>query len=159
MARKAGRKPARGGVDNLICIAAAAESLSAELPAVADHISIVLPWSRLLATVAQPVLQDLRAIAALGREGATLDVVFSYAPDIDLGAGLQLPAIDRHHVDVTLPAAYRDANLRVRSIAPVFAQSLKEFPSTWMGRLAHGRAREFWRIRGVVDAAETRLAS
>lgn len=56
---------ASGGASILLCLAGAAEGLSEELPGVADRISVILPWGRLLRSVAQPDLADLRGIAAL----------------------------------------------------------------------------------------------
>lgn len=78
IAWRAGRKPARGGVPNLICIAEPLDALAAELPAVADRISVILPWGTLLTAVGAPQLDSLRQIAHLCLLGARLEIVLSY---------------------------------------------------------------------------------
>jgi 16S rRNA (adenine(1408)-N(1))-methyltransferase len=151
IARQAGRKPSRGGVSNLLCIAEAAEALGQQLPGVADQVSVILPWGRLLRTVAEPNLEDLRNIVALGQTGATFEVLFSYDPCIDgqgrgpLGTG----GLDEKHVKDKLPAAYELVGLAVKEVKRVSLNELKTYATTWAKRLAHGRAREVWRIKAV----------
>src|SRR5260370_14965427 len=62
---KAGRKPARGGISNLICIAEPLDVLAAELGAVADRVTRILPWAILLRAVAAPAGNSLRSIPGL----------------------------------------------------------------------------------------------
>jgi 16S rRNA (adenine(1408)-N(1))-methyltransferase len=152
VARQAGRKPSRGGVSNLICIAASAEDVSAEIPCLADSITVVLPWARLLRVVAEPIGPDLGSIAALGRTGATFETLFSYDAAVDGRARSNL-AVDltEHHVTQVLPAAYRSAGLCRVETARMTRAMLKAYPTTWVGRLAFGRARSFWRIKAHIE--------
>lgn len=151
IARQAGRKASRGGVPNLLCIAEAAEVVGQALPGAADRVSVILPWGRLLRSVAEPNLADLRAIAALGQPGADFEVVFSYDPQIDGQGGGPLGAggLDANHVQDKLPMAYRLAGLTVQEVNRLDMAELKAYATTWANRLAYGRAREVWRIRAV----------
>jgi hypothetical protein len=150
-ARHAARKTSRGGVSNLICIAGPAEELSGVLPGLADRITVLLPWSRLLRAVAEPLTQDLLRLAAIGRPGAEIETVFSYAPAID-GHAAAHPGVvlDERHVRGTLPAAWRAAGLEVTGVDAITRDALKAYPTTWAGRLAFGRDRTFWRLRARV---------
>ena len=73
---KAGRKPVRGVVPNLVCIAEPLQILATELGAVADRMTVILPWAELLHVVAAPDLPALRNIAALCLPGAGIEIVF-----------------------------------------------------------------------------------
>ena len=149
MARQASRKASQGGVSNLLCLAEAAERLGQALPGLADQVSVILPWGRLLATVAEPNLEDLRHLAALGQVGASFEVLFSYDRRVD-GAGLlDLGGLNEAHVRDTLPLAYALAGLAVQAVERVSMAELKSYSTTWAKRLAYGRAREVWRIRAV----------
>jgi 16S rRNA (adenine(1408)-N(1))-methyltransferase len=148
IARQAGRKASRGGVSNLLCLAAAAETLACELPGVADQLSIILPWGRLLRSVAQPDLDDLRHIAALGRAKATIEIVFSYDAGVDAQSGGLLGglSLDEDQVHCNLPSAYRQAGLDLIDIKPLPLADLRAYPTTWAKRLAFGRPRQVWRL-------------
>ena len=64
---KATRKPAKGGLPNVMFIQAAVEDLPEELDGVADEIHVHFPWGSLLAAVLRGdarVLAGLRRIAA-----------------------------------------------------------------------------------------------
>ena len=64
---KATRKPAKGGLPNVLFVQAAIENLPEELNAAADEIHIHFPWGSLLRAVArgdENVLESLRRICA-----------------------------------------------------------------------------------------------
>ncbi len=145
------RKPSRGGVPNLLCLAEAAEALSRELPGVADRISVILPWGRLLRSVAQPDLADLRSIAALCQPEATIEIVFSYDPCVDAQKGGPLPklVVDEAHVVKELPRLYRLAGLDVTGVQRLPLADLKSYSTTWARRLSFGREREVWRVTAI----------
>lgn len=150
IARQAARKPGKGGVPNLLCLAEAAEALGQALPGVADRVSVILPWGRLLAAVAEPNFDDLRQIAALGQPGAEFELLFSYDRRVDgAGGALSRDGLDAAHVREQLPPRYAEAGLTVQRVEPVAMAELKNYGTTWAKRLAYGRPREVWRIRAV----------
>ena len=83
---KAGCKPRRGGISNLICIAEPMDVLAPELGAVADRVTVILPWGSLLRSVAAPDIDSLRHIAGLSVPGAAIEIVFSYDKERDARA-------------------------------------------------------------------------
>jgi 16S rRNA (adenine(1408)-N(1))-methyltransferase len=148
-ASKAARKPARGGVPNLICLAERAETLADELGAVASRMTVILPWSSLLRTVAMPDTDSLRKLSAVCLSGASFEIVFSYDGSRDAGrnAPLAFAAIDEYHVS-SLAVLYQEAGLNVDGIQRISLDELKEYDTTWANRLGFGCPREVWRIRG-----------
>lgn len=71
---RAGRKPARGGVANAWFLHASVEALPAGLERLADYITLLYPWGRLLDGMLQPDLAVIRPIALLGKPGADVTV-------------------------------------------------------------------------------------
>ena len=150
IAWKAGRKSARGGVPNLICIAEPLDLLSAELGPVAERITIILPWGSLLRAVAQPEINSLRQIAQLSLPQAAVEIVFSYDErrDARRPAPLDSGILNEEHIS-RLPEFYEQAGLRIEVVQRLPQQELAAYETTWAGRLAFGRAREVWRVRGI----------
>jgi hypothetical protein len=137
---RASRRDARGGAPNLVCVAADACTLGAELPGIADRVTVVLPWGALLRAVATPEASALESLAALCRPGASVEVVFSHEPGVDPDGVTIAPPED-------LRCAYARAGLRVHGVERLGREALREYPTTWAKRLAFGRPREVWQIR------------
>ena len=148
IAWKAGRKAERGGVPNLICIAEPLDALAAELTAVADRITVILPWSNLLRAVGLPELLSLRNIAHLCLPDANLDIVFSYDAQRDARQAIPLTAdaFDEEHI-ATLPRLYQQAGFQVVGADQLPQTELAGCQTTWAKRLAFGRPRKIWRLR------------
>jgi 16S rRNA (adenine(1408)-N(1))-methyltransferase len=154
IAWRAGRKPARGGVSNLLCIAEPLDILSKELGAVADRITIILPWGSLLRAVAAPEMNALRYIARLCLPDATAEIIFSYDQnDAQEQAPLGDLTFDESHI-ATLPERYQLAGLKIAEVAEISQQQLAAYETTWAKRLAFGRRRTVWRIRATRDFAD-----
>lgn len=146
---RAGRKLARGGLSNLICIAEPLDVVSAELRALADRITIILPWGNLLRAVAAPEIDSLRHVAHLCLADATLEIVFSYDEQRDARLGIPLGAagLDEPHIAGTLPRYYERAGLRIVAAERAPQRELADYETTWAKRLAFGRPRPVWRLR------------
>ncbi len=72
---KATRKPAKGGLPNLLFVNAALEQLPRELEATADEIHIHFPWGSLLRAVALGDENALRAIHRISASGCLIEIV------------------------------------------------------------------------------------
>jgi 16S rRNA (adenine(1408)-N(1))-methyltransferase len=143
IAHKAGRKPSRGGRPNLVLVRASVEALPPELVHVADAVSVVLPWGRLLEGI---VLGDevvIRGLAALARADARIEVTLNGEIWIE-----SMPA-RYEHLPVPTPEYVRDV------VAPAFAtfgltvegdarfvneREVRDLQSTWARKLGHGRS-------------------
>ncbi len=120
--------------------------LAAELGAVADRVTVILPWGSLLKTVAAPDMDSLRHVASLCRAEATLEIVFSYDKrrDAKLGFPLGIAGLDEQHVLATLPRLYEQAGFGMVAVDKLPQRELVSYETTWAKRLAFGRSREVW---------------
>jgi 16S rRNA (adenine(1408)-N(1))-methyltransferase len=147
---KAGRKSARGGVSNLLCISEPLEILATELPGIADRITVILPWGSLLKVVAAPEVDSMRQIARLCGADASVEIAFTYDTyDAQRTAPLGESALNDGHVIETLPRLYEEAGLRVRIVEKLTQHDLAAYQTTWAKRLAFGRPRVVWRLSAV----------
>jgi len=148
IAWRAGRKTARGGVSNLICIAEPLDTLATELTAVADRITVILPWGNLLWAVAAPELVSLRHISHLCLSGANVEIVLSYDEERDARQliSMQVGRLDEEHI-ATLPPLYQQAGLQIVAVGRFSQRELADYQTTWAKRLAFGRRRTVWRLR------------
>lgn len=126
---------------NLLYVRAAVEALPQALNGVADRLSVVFPWGSLLAAVARPSPEVLRAMRALCRPGARLAVVLGVDPVRDARElerlGLQSPAIDR--LAARLAEGYALAGFAPASVRRASRADLERWPSTWVRRLGPDR--------------------
>ena len=71
---RAARKPAKGGAPNLVLVNSAIETVPAALHGVADDVTVLMPWGKLLRGVVlgeEDVLSGLRSVA---KAGAPLEI-------------------------------------------------------------------------------------
>jgi hypothetical protein len=150
---RAGRKPSRGGIENAVFVVASVEQLPAELLALADRICVNFPWTGLLRGIIRPESAVLEAIAGLAATGARFDIVLCYDPEHDSAAleGEALPALDYVYIDSVLIPAYAEAGLQVTGRRRLPQEEALAIPSTWGRRLLHGRPRDVFQIRGIVQ--------
>jgi 16S rRNA (adenine(1408)-N(1))-methyltransferase len=148
---KAARKPTRGGIPNLICIAEPLYILAKELGNVAERVTVILPWGSLLRAVAAPEVASLWQIASLCSAGASVEIVFSYDPqrDAEEGARLGIGQLSAEYMYSTLPEPYQQAGLHIVSAEKIPQQELPMYETTWAKRLASGRSRDVWRLRAI----------
>lgn len=147
IAWRAGRKPARGGVSNLLCIAEPLDVLANQLGAVADRITVILPWGSLLRAVALPEIVSLGNIARLCLPNAAVEIVISYDQhDAREGAPLGIARLDEQSI-AALQQPYARAGLEITAAESIPHQQLAGYETTWARRLTYGRQRDVWRIR------------
>lgn len=131
------RKPAKGGLSNVLFIQAAVEDLPAELDSVADEVHIHFPWGSLLRAVAagEPVvLQKLRRICS---QGALLEVIIGLDPSRDRSEieRLCLPALSADYVDSVLLPKYRDAGFEIFERGELSPAEWRALHTSWAKRL------------------------
>ena len=151
IASRAARKPARGGVPNLICIAEPVEALSGELAGIADRITAILPWGSLLRALVQPETAFLHRLHRLCASEASLEIVFSYDQERDASEQGPLGAagVQESYVRNVLPALYEAAGFRITGTDRISRSELSAYETSWAKRLAFGHPREVWRLRAA----------
>lgn len=139
----------------MICIIEPLDVLAGELGAVADHVTVILPWGSLFRSVVAPEQESLRQIATLCLPDAAVEIVFSNDEQRDAHfiARSGIPALNEHHIFAVLPLAYQGAGLRITTVERISKEELAGYETTWARRLAFGRPRKVWRIKAVRRAS------
>jgi len=140
---RAHRQPARGGVNNVAFVAAAANDLPGDLAGIADEVTVVLPWGSLLQVVllADPVFVG-KLLAVLKPRGR-IEMLISVA-ESDVGAGKI--DFDEAHAHA-LVAKYEGLGLKQEGLKMADEQDVERLGSSWGRRLAIPRRRQAWILR------------
>lgn len=85
--RRAAGSPKKGGLANIAYVQASIELPPDELREIADEITVILPWGKLLSGILglEENLDILSGIAYIAKPGAGFYTIFSYYSDLDKG--------------------------------------------------------------------------
>ena len=147
----AARKPERGGVPNALFVVATAEDPPPELAGIADVVSVLLPWGRLLRGVLLGQPEVLGPLARIARPGARVRIVLNneiFEDPVPLDAA-ELPEATVDYALAQLEPRYGQAGIRLEEARLLDEDEVKKLRTTWSRRLAHGRAPRFLEIRGT----------
>src|ERR671931_2020 len=148
----AARKPERGGVPNALFVVATAEDPPPELAGVADVVSVLLPWGRLLRGVLLGQSEVLRPFARIARPGARVRIVLNneiFEDPVPLDAA-ELPEATVDYALAELEPRYAQSGIRLEEARLLDEDEVKQLRTTWARRLAHGRSPRFLEIRGSI---------
>lgn len=150
---KANRKPAKGGLSNVLYVVDNALSISEELTSSADNIYINLPWGSLRDGVVKGEDKLLQGIRKIGKAKANLDIFVTYsslyeAKEISLR---QLPLLSLEYINTELRYQYSRYGIEIKKIKICNNDSLKELDTSWAKKLAFGREREIYHLKGILD--------
>lgn len=131
------RKPAKGGLPNVLFVQAAVENLPAELDGVADEIHIHFPWGSLLRAVAAgdaEVLANLRRVCA---PGCVLEVIIGVDPARDRAEieRLGLPELSPLYLKSILAQKYNAAGFDVTETGALSQADWSRLQTSWARRL------------------------
>jgi 16S rRNA (adenine(1408)-N(1))-methyltransferase len=137
ISEKIHRRPAKGGLPNVLFIQAAVESMPPELEGVADEVHVHFPWGSLLRAVAtgdEAVLQNLRRVCTLG---AWLEIVIALDPVRDQSeiARLGLEPLTIEYLESILVPRYRAADFKVVEYGKLPPSQWPQLHTSWAQRL------------------------
>ena len=151
-AQKSAKKPAKGGLSNLMLVIGAVESLPQELYDIADEITVYFPWGSLLESVVKPIVSSLEQIRLTAVNGTSFTFITTYQDSYE-GAEIekrQLPALSRDYFEGTYRTTLADAGFEITEIAELTADDVMQIGTQWAKRLCTGRARSYYRISGII---------
>lgn len=154
VSEKIHRKPAKGGLLNVLFVQSAVEDLPSELDGVADEVHVHFPWGSLLGAMAtgdSVVLANLRRVCA---RGALLEVIVGLDPERDRAEmerlGLHAPSIS--DVDSILADRYREAGFEMIERGVLSEAEWHKLQTSWAKRLRGNVNRSvFYIIARVID--------
>ena len=140
---KATRKPAKGGLPNVLFVQAAIENLPEELNETADEIHIHFPWGSLLRAVAlgdETVLRNLRHICA---PECLIEIVIGIDEERDKSEieRLDLPKLSTDFLENILIPNYRAAGFEIMESGILTAADWSKLETSWARKLQGGSNR------------------
>lgn len=140
---KATRKPARGGLPNVLFVQAAVEDLPEELDGAADEIHIHFPWGSLLQAVVlgdEAILRGLRRICA---DGCLLEIVIGIDPVRDKTEveRLGLPPLTEDYLNDVLIPKYLAVGFELVKTGSLEAGEWSKLETSWARKLQGGDGR------------------
>jgi 16S rRNA (adenine(1408)-N(1))-methyltransferase len=141
ISEKIHRKPAKGGLPNLLFLQAAVEDLPSELDGVADEVHVHFPWGSLLGAVAtgnEAVLRSLRRICSAG---ALLEILIGFDPvrDVSQLKRLEIPSLSLDYIDSLLAPRYEKSGFAIIERGVLPQSEWANLQTSWARRLK-GRA-------------------
>ncbi len=140
------RKPAKGGLPNVLFLECAVEELPPELDEVADEVHVHFPWGSLLKAVAtgdKSVLQNIRRICA---PDGLLEVVIGSDSERDKFElkRLGLSPLSKEYLETTLIANYRDSGFEIFEHGRLAPSEWPKLHTSWAKRLQGNTSRSLF---------------
>jgi 16S rRNA (adenine(1408)-N(1))-methyltransferase len=112
------KKPARGGLRNILFVIASVEDFPPELAGTADKITINFPWGSLLRVLIEPNEAVLAQLANLGRPGTEILILLNYSvlQDESYLKRLGMPVVSAETLHESLRAAYQRASIDLTDV-------------------------------------------
>jgi 16S rRNA (adenine(1408)-N(1))-methyltransferase len=138
-------------VPNAVFALGSIESLPPELDAIADRVTVTLPWGSLLRAVALPDPELLQNVVKICRAGAIVEALFSTsARDSGELRRIGLAGIDPLSRCAEIEAGYAAAGMCLQHIEELTAADLRSLGTTWAKRLCQDPDRRAWRLTARV---------
>jgi 16S rRNA (adenine(1408)-N(1))-methyltransferase len=140
ISEKIHRKPAKGGLPNVMFVQAAVEDLPGELEGVADEVHVHFPWGSLLHAVVTGDHVFLRSVQAICTPGALLEVIAGLDPERDRGEieRLGLPPFSTAYIDTDLAPRYAEAGFEIIERGVLSEPEWAGLKTSWAKRLRGG---------------------
>jgi 16S rRNA (adenine(1408)-N(1))-methyltransferase len=131
------RRPAKGGLQNVLFVHAPVEDLPAELDGVADEIHVHFPWGSLFRALAVGDKAVVRALRRIAAPDAWLEVIIGLDELRDAGEArrLRLPPLTEEYVASTLSPRFAAAGFEVEDTGIIPASEWPHLETTWARRL------------------------
>ncbi len=139
LSAKATRKPARGGLPNVLYVVASIEQLPPELRGIAGEIFVTLPWGSLMRGIILAKAAVLDGIASLARNGAALHIVLNtriFDDPVPVEVR-DLPEVTPDYVQETLAPQYARHGIEIVDTRFMDAAEVAATSTTWAKRLSH----------------------
>ncbi len=145
---KALKKPAKGGLSNLIFVLTNVENLPDDLINIADKIYINFPWGTLLQGVVAVNELTWQNIKKICKANATIQIIFGYnilhdKKEIDR---LELPILNEAYFKNMFIPKLEKFGFNVNNIKKLMPADLKNYPTTWAKKLSFGSDRDYYLV-------------
>ncbi len=134
---KATRKPAKGGLPNVLFVQAAVENLPEEFDNTADEIHVHFPWGSLLRAVAlgdEEILKSLRRICA---PDCVLEIIIGIDQERDKSEiqRLEIPQLSHEYLENVLIPKYESAGFQILEEGVLNPEEWSKMETSWARKL------------------------
>jgi 16S rRNA (adenine(1408)-N(1))-methyltransferase len=153
MSARAARKPARGGLANVLYAVASIEHMPGELRGVADEIYVTLPWGSLMRGIILADSAVLDGLAVAAATGAVIRIVLNtriFDDPVPIDAQ-DLPDVTPEYVRETLAPAYARHGIEIRETRSMDADEVAAIGTTWAKRLSHRAPPRSVYVEALID--------
>lgn len=156
VSEKVHRKPAKGGLPNVLFVQAAVEDLPPELDGIADEVHVHFPWGSLLRGVAAGDIEVLRNLRRVCAPEALLEVVIGIDPGRDRAEmeRLGLRPVSVEQIDSVLAPRYGSAGFEILERGTILPSDWPELQTSWAKRLKGSASRSLVYIIARAVAAQ-----
>lgn len=151
-ASKVRKKPAKGGLNNVLYIVENAEALPEELANMVNKIYINLPWGSLRDGIIKGEDKILSGITNISQNNSTMEVCISYSDMYEQNeiSKRELPELTKNYISTVLKERYKGFGIHITEISLWDNNMLKSVDTKWAKKLAFGRKRELYHFVGKV---------
>lgn len=148
------RRPAKGGLSNVLFIQAAIEDLPPELDGVADEVHIHFPWGTLLRAVAMGEKNALRNLRRICAPEGVLKIIIGLDAERDRFEieRLGLEPLSADFLTRELAARYRASGFEIVESGVLAGSEWPRLRTSWAKRLKGNKARMLTYI--IADASD-----
>jgi 16S rRNA (adenine(1408)-N(1))-methyltransferase len=148
------RKPAKGGLPNVLFLQAAVESLPEELDGVADEIHIHFPWGSLLRAVVAGDAEILSGLRRICAPHCLLEIIIGLDPQRDRAQieRLGLPALSEEYLKAVLVPRYEAEGFEVLERGELSHFEWSELQTSWARKLQGNTGREVFYLIARADS-------
>jgi 16S rRNA (adenine(1408)-N(1))-methyltransferase len=137
------RRPAKGGLPNVLFLQAAIEDLPSELDGVADEVHVHFPWGSLLSVVATGDVALLRGLRRICAPECLLEVVIALDPERDRSEieRLGLTVLSTDYIDEELVPRYQAGGFEISERGVLAQSEWANLNTSWAKRLRGNEGR------------------
>ena len=141
--RLAARPTRKGGRNNVMFLAAAADELPDALAGIADEASVILPWASLLSAVLNPESDTFARVLATAKPFGVLTLLISAQERDQIAGTIELDEA----AAADLVARYEQCGLTVLECRLPTPADIDRYSSGWARRLGIPERRTAWLFR------------
>ena len=138
------REHSRAKLPNMLFVIASAQELPHEFRGLISYVSINFPWGSLLESLLTGDANLMNGLASISRQNAQINIHLNGGALAQAGVSL----------DSGTQAIFSSVNRygwKLQDPYPMDRQALRNFPTTWARRLAHGRDPYAMALTGILD--------
>jgi len=152
ISRKIAKKPAKGGLDNILFLHGSVERLPEELENIASEIQVNFPWGTLLEGLIVPNEEVLKNIRMIAKDNCRFMFMTTYSEDFESSYKNKrnLPELSVDYFQNDLARTYAHNGFKILEVRIIDEDEKMQIESSWGKRILRERDRDIYVVSGVV---------